>query len=269
METNKCKRRRRAGRYREYGAGGTRGEEKEEGPRGEEGSSVSSFSPPGREGEEKRGREAGNAATKDNNCPAGGMANVNFCAVGQCYRRRARSARATKLCPVLHEDRGRSSTRSHSFRPRALPNCHLPRASRDVPPPETGTRCPTPGREAPACFRERIYISRNRLNFYTARRGHGGPKTKTSALLFCQLSGTKSRRRERPAGAGRQTVRKRERERKGRRVSSCESVCGFIASTTEEWDEKKGKRRRRGAGRGCRRSFGTEVAAAIIVFKRI
>lgn len=164
---------------------------------------------------------------------------MNFCAVGQCYRRRARSARATKLCPVLHEDRGRSSTRSHSFRPRALPNCHLPRASRDVPPPETGTRCPTPGREAPACFRERIYISRNRLNFYTARRGHGARKQKRPLCFSANY-------RERSRGGGRgQPAREdkqseRERERKGRRVSSCESVCGFIASTTEEWDEKKG-----------------------------
>lgn len=192
---------------------------------------------------------------------------MNFCAVGQCYRRRARSARATKLCPVLHEDRGRSSTRSHSFRPRALPNCHLPRASRDVPPPETGTRCPTPGREAPACFRERIYISRNRLNFYTARRGHGARKQKRPLCFSANY-------RERSRGGGRgQPAREdkqseREREKGETSVVLRERVWIYRVNNGG-MGRKKRKRRRRGAGRGCRRSFGTEVAAAIIVFKRI
>lgn len=49
-----------------------------------------------REKKRDREKETGNAATKDSNCSAGD--NVNFCAVGAVRR-------ATKLCPVLHEDR--------------------------------------------------------------------------------------------------------------------------------------------------------------------
>lgn len=108
----------------------------------------------------RKKREAGNAATKDNSCAAGGQREL--------LRRRTTLSppgaerHATKLCPVLHEDR----LVLHEIPLYPPPRCRTAtsRASRGVPSP--GTRCPMPAR-SPACFRERIYISRNRRNFYT------------------------------------------------------------------------------------------------------
>jgi len=54
--------------------------------------------------------------------------NVNFCAVGQCYRRRAQSTARQKFV-WFYMKIGWSSTRSHSFCPRAA---ELPPPSRAV-----------------------------------------------------------------------------------------------------------------------------------------
>lgn len=163
--------------------------------------------------------------------------------------------RATKLCPVLHEA---GPPRDPSLYP--PPRCRTATSRAFT---WAGTRCPMPARD-PACFRERIYISRNRLNFYTARRY--GPENKTSAFL--PIIGNEVAEAEASRREDKQSERERRgRKRKGRRVCSPVRACVDL-SRQQRRIEKKKKRKRR-AGRGCLRSFGTEVAVAIIVFKRI
>lgn len=88
------------------------------------------------EGEkEEKKREAGNAATKDNNYPAGGQREL--------LRRTMLSppgaeCRATKLCPVLHEDRLVLHEIPLFIRPRAA----------ELPPPASCT-VPSPGPVSP------------------------------------------------------------------------------------------------------------------------
>lgn len=80
---------------------------------------------------------------------------MNFCAVGQCYRR----------------ERGQNLSRgSHRDRSRPPPRLSHPPPMR-YPPTFTWSYG-----QGPTRFRERIYISRNRPNFYTSRRR--GPENK-------------------------------------------------------------------------------------------
>lgn len=119
----------------------------------------------------KREKETGrsNGATKDNCCPAG--SDVNFCATGQCYCRQRRCG--LNFCQVLHRDRARPP------RPPSLSSLPNPATGPlSLPPPPQFTWSYGQG---PTRFRERIYISRNRPNFYTSRRR--GPENKTTSFL--------------------------------------------------------------------------------------
>lgn len=132
----------------------------------------------GRGGEREREKdgETGDAATKDNSCSAGG--DVNFCAVGQCYCRRREASRDKTLSDFTSGSAGPPRDPSPPPSPPALSSSRyakLPRAScvssrlSSCLPPSTGPiPMPIPGREGPdpRRFRERIYISRNRPNFY-------------------------------------------------------------------------------------------------------
>lgn len=69
--------------------------------------------------ETEREKETGNAATKDNNCSAGD--NVNFCAGGQCYRRRLCGASRDKTLPGFT----RGSTGPQRARSPSLPTLAL------------------------------------------------------------------------------------------------------------------------------------------------
>lgn len=77
----------------------------------------------------------------------------------------------------LHQDRSRLVLRGSSLTlslSLSLPSPPSPCATR--PPSFTWLY-----RQGPTCFRERIYISRNRPNFYTSRRR--GPENKTTSFL--------------------------------------------------------------------------------------
>lgn len=173
-----------------------------------------SFSLTRREREKKR--EVGNAATKDNSYPARGQREL--------LRRRTMLSppgaerRATKLCPVLHEDRLvlRESplfTRSRAVEP--LPPARVARCTL------TWAGYPMPAR-GPACFRERIYISRNRLNFYTARRYE--PENKTSAFL--PIIGNEVAEAEASRREDKQSERETGKKERGKAsVLSRESAC--------------------------------------------
>lgn len=132
---------------------------------------------------------------------------VNFCAGGQCYRRRARLNFVRFYTRI-----GWSSTRSLSLPAPALPNCHLPRVARGAhqhlgryPMLDAGER-PT------ARFRERIYISRRPTEFLYRLDGTD-PKTKRP--LSCQLSGTKSRGRMLAGGKTNNSKRRQREEGEG------------------------------------------------------
>lgn len=80
-----------------------------------------------REREKKTERKRETAVTKDNNCSAGD--DVNFCAVGQCYRRRLCDARQNFA--RFYTRIGWSSAREIPLliRPCATLNCPLPRGA--------------------------------------------------------------------------------------------------------------------------------------------
>lgn len=130
--------------------------------------------------------------------------NVNFCAVGQCYRRRAWSA-ARQNFVRFYMRIGWSSTRSFSLPAPALSNCHLPRVARCA--------FTWAGRENPSLL-PRTHLHLEKPTEFLFRLDGTDPKTKR--LLSCQLSGTKSRRR-RLAGEKTNSLRRRKKGKKSRR----------------------------------------------------
>lgn len=179
-----------------------------------------------RETEEKRERQA-MPQQKTIVIPPEG--DVNFCAGGQCYRRQARSG--ARLNFVRFYTRiGWSSTRSLSLPAPALPNCHLPRVARGAhqhlgryPMLDAGERPTAP------LPRTHLHLEETDGIFIPLRRYRSENKTPA----FLPIIGNKVA----GADASRRIDKQSERETKGRRrrrVFSRESVCGFIASTTEE-----------------------------------
>lgn len=171
----------------------------------------------------------------------------NAIAVGCAVRR------ATKLCPVLHEDR-------------------LVLSARDPPPcpPLRYTKLPSPARCASLHSRRcpmsaRGFASENAsTSRETGRIFIPLDDPKTKRLLSCQLSETR-----RGGGewlAGRQTVREEDEEKvqkikKKRRMFLSWERIGIYRVNNRGLKKKKKKRPIR---RECRKSFGMEVADAII-----
>lgn len=144
----------------------------------------------------ERERETGSAATKDNNCSV--EDDVNFCAVGQCYRRRARQNFARFYTRIDWSSAREIPLLTH---PCATLNCPLPRGA----PSFISETVPDVDESERLRFRERIYISETGQIFIPL----DDPKTKR--LLSCQLSETRCGGGE--WLAGRQTVREREKEK--------------------------------------------------------
>lgn len=161
------------------------------------------FLPPSLSAEKrkKRVRGAGNAATKDNSCAAGGQREL--------LRRRTTLSppgaerHATKLCPVLHENRLVLHERSLSLPAPALSNC--PRCAGCL------YLVADAGEKSSLLPRTHLHLEEPTEFLYRL----DGTDPKTKRLLSCQLSGTKSRRR-RLAGEKTNNPRGREKGRKER-----------------------------------------------------
>lgn len=185
---------------------------------------------------EKRGkkREAGNAATKDNNCPAGGQREL--------LRRRTMLSppgverRTTKLCPVLHEDWLVLHEVLLFTRPRAV----------ELPPPARRAVClhlgrypptfPMPARDPSLLPRTHLHLEKPTEFLFCL----DGTDPKTKRLLSCQLSGTKSRRRRL---AGEKTNSPKEKERK-EREGECSPMRACVdLSRQQQRNEKKKKKK--------------------------